>query len=82
MQSTRNILPAIWEEIENKPKLSKMDKKILERLNHDILQSIILDGSVYWYESMSYGSTPKYVYAYFDKLLAKKGYAYLYDLTK
>lgn len=82
MKSTRNILPEIWEEIENKKKLSKMDKKILERLNHDILQSIILDGKVYWYEPMSYGSVQKYVYTYFDKLLANKGYTYLYDITK
>lgn len=82
MKSTKNILPEIWEEIENKTKLSKLDQKILDRLDHDILQSIILDGSVYWYEPMSYGSVQKYVYDYLDKLLTKKGYTYLYNIIK
>jgi hypothetical protein len=81
MKSTRNILPEIWEEIENK-KQTKQDIKILSYLDHDILQSIILDDSIYWYESMSYATIPRYVYAYFDKLLAKKGYTYLYNINK
>ena len=78
MTSSTNILPELWEEIENK-KQNKQDIKVLSFLNHDILQSVIVDGDRYWYEKSSCDNVPKYVYAYFDKLLTKKGYTYLYS---
>jgi len=64
---SKNILPFIWEEIENNLKLAKHQKRaqaVLDWLNKDYLNAIQADNQTFWFEMNGGRAMPNYIYKY------------------
>ena len=75
-----NLLNELWIELESKQ--DKQSRKVLRWLNKDLLNNIVLDGAVFWFETNMTTSMPNYIYEYLKQWGINKGYKYLYDLKQ
>lgn len=81
MKINKNLLPDLWEYLENKT-MNKTEQKIFNWLNHDNLNAIIADDNIFYFEkTCSWVRMPNYVYNWLKKWTSKRyKLIYLYDM--
>lgn len=78
----KNLLPELWEYLENKKQLTKIELKVLNWLDHDNLSSILSDGAIFYFEkTCSYSVFPNYIHDWIKKWVSERyNIVYLYEM--
>ena len=76
--TSKDITNQLWDYAEQDK--TKIGQRVYKWLGYDLLNSIILDGEVFWLEYNTTSSIPEYVFTYIKKWGNNQNYTYLYDL--